>query len=139
MLAAVAAFARGDHGRASVFAEASADRRSRSGVWSASPDEAARSRAKPNGANAPVLWGHLRLVEKIGRGAFGDVYRAWDTRLDREVALKLLPARLSSGDRAASAIIHEGRLLARVRHPNVVTIYGAEQIEGKESGSRQVR
>ena len=83
---------------------------------------------EPKDANAPVLWGHLRLVEKIGRGAFGDVYRAWDTRLDREVALKLLPADLSSGDRAASAIIHEGRLLARVRHPNVVTIYGAEQI-----------
>jgi TolB-like protein/tRNA A-37 threonylcarbamoyl transferase component Bud32/Flp pilus assembly protein TadD len=80
-------------------------------------------------ADAPVLWGPLRLIEKIGRGAYGEVYRAWDTRLDREVALKLLAAGPSSGDRAASAIIHEGRLLARVRHPNVVTIYGAEQIE----------
>jgi tetratricopeptide (TPR) repeat protein/tRNA A-37 threonylcarbamoyl transferase component Bud32 len=86
------------------------------------------SRLEPEVADAPVLWGHLRLVERIGRGAFGEVYRAWDTRLDREVALKLLPAGPSSGDRAASAIIHEGRLLARVRHPNVVTIYGAEQI-----------
>ena len=86
------------------------------------------SRLEPKVADAPVLWGHLRLVERIGRGAFGEVYRAWDTRLDREVALKLLPAGPSSGDRAASAIIHEGRLLARVRHPNVVTIYGAEQI-----------
>ena len=86
------------------------------------------SRIEPKVADAPVLWGHLRLVERIGRGAFGEVYRAWDTRLDREVALKLLPAGPSSGDRAASAIIHEGRLLARVRHPNVVTIYGAEQI-----------
>ncbi len=79
-------------------------------------------------ADAPVHWGHLRVLERIGRGAFGEVYRAWDTRLDREVALKLLPASRSSGDRAASPIIHEGRLLARVRHPNVVTIYGAEQI-----------
>ena len=74
------------------------------------------------------MWSHLRLVERIGRGAFGEVYRAWDTRLDREVALKLLPAERASGERAASAIIHEGRLLARVRHPNVVTIHGAEQV-----------
>src|SRR5688500_17867057 len=80
---------------------------------------------------APEQWGHLRLLEQIGRGAFGEVYRAWDTRLDREVALKLLPASPSSGDRAASAIIHEGRLLARVRHPNVVTIYGAERISNQ--------
>ena len=66
------------------------------------------------------------LVERIGRGAFGEVYRAWDTRLDREVALKFLPP--APPATAASAIIHEGRLLARVRHPNVVTIHGAEHI-----------
>ena len=65
---------------------------------------------------------------RIGRGAFGEVYRAWDTRLDREVALKLLPVDRAPGNRPASSIIHEGRLLAKVRHPNVVTLYGAEQI-----------
>jgi TolB-like protein/tRNA A-37 threonylcarbamoyl transferase component Bud32 len=86
------------------------------------------SRLEPDVSDAPALWGHLRIIEPIGRGGFGQVYRAWDTRLDREVALKLLPADRSSGERAASAIIHEGRLLARVRHPNVVTIHGAEQI-----------
>ncbi len=75
-------------------------------------------------------WGHLRLLERIGRGSFGEVYRAWDTRLDREVALKLLPVD-APGKRATSSIIHEGRLLARVRHPNVVTIYDAERIEGR--------
>ena len=90
--------------------------------------KATPSRLEEKAADAPVLWGHLRLVERIGRGAFGELYRAWDTRLDREVALKLLPAGPSSGDRVASAILQEGRLLARVRHPNVVTIYGAEQI-----------
>ena len=73
-------------------------------------------------------WGHLRVLERIGCGAFGEVYRAWDTRLDREVALKLLPADRGAGDGPASSIIQEGRLLARVRHPNVATIYGAEQI-----------
>jgi serine/threonine-protein kinase len=85
-------------------------------------------------------WGHLRLFERVGRGSSGDVFRAWDTQLDREVALKLLPAATSSravvdavspftmvlGD--AQSIIREGRLLAKVRHPNVVTIHGAAQI-----------
>ncbi len=76
-------------------------------------------------------WGHLRVLERIGRGAFGDVYRAWDTRLDREVALKLLPPSSASGETRASSIIQEGRLLARVRHPNVVTIHGADRINDR--------
>ena len=76
----------------------------------------------------PQTWGHIRVLEPIGSGAFGDVYRAWDTRLDREIALKLLPAQSDSGDARASSIMQEGRLLARVRHPNIVTIYGAERI-----------
>jgi TolB-like protein/Flp pilus assembly protein TadD len=75
-------------------------------------------------------WGHLQLFERIGQGAYGDVYRAWDTRLDREVALKLLPTGADGAD-PDSTVIHEGRLLARVRHPNVVTIYGAERIDGR--------
>jgi serine/threonine-protein kinase len=72
-------------------------------------------------------WGHLRIYERIGRGAFGDVYRAWDPKLDREVALKLIPA---AGEASTTSILHEGRLLARVRHPNVVTIYGADHLDG---------
>ena len=73
----------------------------------------------------PAAWGSLRILERIGRGTFGDVYRAWDARLDREVALKLIPAEAA---RAGTSVIREGRLLARVRHNNVVTIHGAEQI-----------
>jgi eukaryotic-like serine/threonine-protein kinase len=76
-------------------------------------------------------WGPLRLLQKIGEGAYGEVFRAWDTRLDREVALKLLRPGHASGGHLTSSIIHEGRLLARIRHPNVVTIYGAEQIDGR--------
>ncbi len=79
-------------------------------------------------APPPERWGHLRLLERVGRGAFGEVYRAWDTRLDREVALKLLTAAPSRSGTQPDTIIQEGRLLARVRHPNVVTIHGAEQI-----------
>jgi serine/threonine-protein kinase len=90
-------------------------------------DEAESSTVPGNRADMPTHWGQLRLLERIGRGAYGDVYRAWDTRLDREVALKLVDAN-PPDEGSSSSIIHEGRLLARVRHPNVVTIYGAEQI-----------
>jgi len=79
-------------------------------------------------APPPETWGHIRLLEPLGAGAFGRVYRGWDTRLDRDVALKLVPARSDAEDARTSSIIEEGRLLARVRHPNVVTIYGADRI-----------
>jgi TolB-like protein/Tfp pilus assembly protein PilF len=87
--------------------------------------------ATPRPSSAmPAQWGHLRVLERIGRGAFGDVYRAWDTRLDREVALKLLAEREAAPD-AGSAIVEEGRLLARVHHRNVVTIYGADRLDNR--------
>lgn len=81
----------------------------------------------PADQTAPIHWGALRVIEKVGRGSFGDVYRAWDTRLDREVALKLLRHR--EDNTSGSAVIEEGRLLARIRHPNVATVYGAERID----------
>jgi serine/threonine protein kinase/tetratricopeptide (TPR) repeat protein len=79
----------------------------------------------------PQVWGPLELREEVGGGTFGTVYRAFDPRLDREVALKLLYDTSSKEPQVASAIIEEGRLLARVRHPNVVTIYGADRFDGR--------
>ncbi|HUF48654.1 MAG TPA: protein kinase [Vicinamibacterales bacterium] len=83
----------------------------------------------------PVHWGSLRLLECIGRGAFGDVYRAWDSRLDREVALKLLSPRAAVTSATetlpVTSIVDEGRLLARVRHPGVVTVFGADRLDGR--------
>jgi serine/threonine-protein kinase len=74
------------------------------------------------------LWGSLRLLERIGHGSFGDVYRAWDTKLDREVALKLRRHRDAPGDASEAQALEEGRLLARIRHPNVATVFGADRI-----------
>ena len=88
-------------------------------------------RATGSMPSEPWRWGHLQVFEPIGHGAFGDVHRAWDPRLDREVALKLLRSDVLDDDGPGSAVIEEGRLLARVRHPNVVTIYGAEPIDGR--------
>jgi len=80
---------------------------------------------------APATWGPLTIIEKIGRGTYGDVYRARDPKLDRPVALKLLHRRERGADALESAVIEEGRLMARIRHPNVVTVYGAERIDGR--------
>ena len=76
---------------------------------------------------ALATWGSLTILDRIGRGTFGEVYRAHDPRLNRTVALKLLRRR----DRRESAVIEEGHLMARVRHPNVVTVHGAERIDGR--------
>ena len=76
-------------------------------------------------------WGSLRVLEQVGRGHFGHVYRAWDSTLDRQVALKILHQRAGPGDTEDGHVIEEGRLMARVRHPNVVTIFGAQRIDGR--------
>jgi len=88
--------------------------------------------------DVPATWGSLRILERVGSGRFGDVYRAFDPSLDREVALKILRHRTATpalddttpglDDEDAALVIEEGRLAARVRHPNVVTIYGAQRI-----------
>jgi eukaryotic-like serine/threonine-protein kinase len=73
---------------------------------------------------APSKWGHLRVIDQLGRGAFGAVFRAWDGTLEREVALKLIPTSNRVVD--LSRARKEARRLARVRHTNVVTIFGAD-------------
>jgi serine/threonine-protein kinase len=75
---------------------------------------------------APVTWGHLTLRGELGSGADGTVYRAWDTQLEREVALKLLTT-----DADLDTALGEGRLLARLDHPHVVRVYGADVHDGR--------
>ena len=75
-------------------------------------------------------WGHLLLLEKIGEGTFGEVYRARDPWLDREVALKLLKPG-TGGNVPPARVLNEARTLARVRHPHVVTVHGADVHDGR--------
>jgi len=75
-------------------------------------------------------WSDLRILDEIGRGGFGRVYRAWDETLAREVALKIIKPQ----DEAHRAnVLREGQMLARVKHPNVVTVFRAQQA-GDEVG-----
>jgi len=89
--------------------------------------DAPRATATPPPSVPVGKWGPLDLLAEIGAGAFGVVYRAWDARLEREVALKLLSVGPSSLHGAV--LLKEARLLARVQHAHVVTVYGAEQID----------
>ncbi len=76
-----------------------------------------------------ATWGHLQLRERIGQGSFGEVYRAWDPSLEREVALKLLHPGADE-EQLRKAILNEGRLLAKIRHENVVTVHGVAENGG---------
>lgn len=81
------------------------------------------------GAAGPQHWGELLLLEQVGAGTRGDVWRAWDPRLQREVALKLL--RVPTGALGEAPLRDEARALARVRHPNVVTVHGIAAHDGR--------
>lgn len=79
-----------------------------------------------------VTWGHLRLVERVGSGGFGEVFRAWEDVLHREVALKLFAKAPDeeSGERM-DRLLEEARLLANLRHENLLRVYGAEVHHGR--------
>ena len=70
------------------------------------------------------------MRRKIGEGGFGEVYHAHDTWLDHPVALKLFKQG-GSGRHSTDRILHEARKLARIRHPNVVTVHGADSHDGR--------
>jgi len=74
--------------------------------------------------------GHYRIVEKIGAGGMGVVYRARDERLERDVALKILPAGLLSDVNARKRFRKEALALAKLNHPNIGVVYDFDTQEG---------
>ena len=75
--------------------------------------------------------GPLEVVAALGSGGMGEVYRARDTRLDRDVAVKVLPDELSGNAERLSRLEQEARSLASLSHPNVAVVYGLEEHQGK--------
>jgi len=76
-------------------------------------------------------WGSLQIRAKIGEGSFGEVYRAYDPALEREIALKLLQTDRAKSERATHRFLEEARRLAKVRHPNVLVVHGADVHDGR--------
>ncbi|MCZ7685006.1 MAG: protein kinase [Sandaracinaceae bacterium] len=78
----------------------------------------------------PLRVGRFELRGRLGAGAMGIVYRAWDPKLDREVALKLVsPWMLSSPERARERLHAEARAMARLSHPNVAAVHEAGEAD----------
>src|SRR6202047_4989590 len=70
---------------------------------------------------------HYRIVSKLGEGGMGAVYRATDTKLGRDVAIKVLPKAFAADAGRMARFEREARLLASLNHPNIATVYGVEQ------------
>jgi serine/threonine protein kinase len=95
---------------------------------------AALSAREPNGSEPPVLptcrrLGRFELFEEVGAGSFGQVFRARDTELDRDVAIKVLRAGRLAGQEEADRFLREARSAAQLKHPGIVSVYECGQTD----------
>lgn len=75
--------------------------------------------------------GDYRILDKLGAGGMGEVYRAHHVKLQRDVALKVLPAGSFSDPAARARLLREARSAARLNHPNICTIHDVGEVEGR--------
>lgn len=80
----------------------------------------------------PISIGSFQIIREIGRGGMGEVYLATDTRLDREVAIKTLPAHLGHDPDRLIRFQREAKVLASLNHPGIGSIYGLEECDGNQ-------
>ncbi len=93
-------------------------------------DVTATAFTPPPGATAFVVDDRYEILEEIGRGGMGLVYKARDRRLERVVALKRMPENLRDHPKAVQLFLGEAQAAARMNHPNIVTLYDADQENG---------
>ena len=73
---------------------------------------------------------HFKITAKLGGGGMGEVYLARDTKLERQVALKVLPAEMVGDPDRLKRLQREAKALAALDHPNIVTVFSVEEAEG---------
>src|SRR2546425_8144821 len=72
---------------------------------------------------------HYRVISKIGEGGMGEVYLAQDTKLDRKVALKILPAEIASNQDRMRRFTQEAKAAAALNHPNIAHVYEIDEVD----------
>src|SRR6202451_3500641 len=77
--------------------------------------------------NAGTRLGPYEILAPIGAGGMGEVYRARDTKLDRDVAIKVIPPALAQDPERLARFEREAKVLASLNHPNIAQIYGVEE------------
>jgi len=75
---------------------------------------------------------HYNVTAKLGEGGMGEVYRALDSKLGRDVAIKVLPEAVGADPERLARFEREARLLAALDHPNIASIYGLEEVDGRQ-------
>ena len=80
--------------------------------------------------SAGTRLGHYDVTSLIGEGGMGQVWQATDTQLNRQVALKLLPAAFAADPERLARFTREAQILASLHHPNIAAIHGIEEAEG---------
>ena len=76
--------------------------------------------------SAPSTIANYRIVSKLGEGGMGEVWRATDTKLNRDVAIKILPEAFANDPERIARFTREAQVLASLNHPNITTIHGVE-------------
>ncbi|MEX1309855.1 MAG: protein kinase [Candidatus Sulfomarinibacteraceae bacterium] len=107
-----------------------------------SPDDDRTDLIEPNPASSGAgvalsglapghRFGRYEVIDRIGAGGMGEVWRAWDPSLEREVALKVLPVAMTADDTARARLLREARMASKLNHPNICTIYEVGEAEGQ--------
>lgn len=74
---------------------------------------------------------HYKIIDKLGEGGMGVVYKAQDLNLDRFAAIKVLPSHLSESEESKARFLREAKATAALNHPNILSVYGIDEVDGR--------